>query len=95
MLSKVLTGAVDIIVEAEIFTTTDSLPALPNEAIVNLEDRHYVLIKTGEDTDGIKFDRMEIQVGETANGFTEIKKPGDFNKNSEFLVKGAFNLINE
>jgi cobalt-zinc-cadmium efflux system membrane fusion protein len=82
-------------VEAEIFTTTDSLPALPNEAIVNLEDRHYVLIKTGEDTDGIKFDRMEIQVGETANGFTEIKKPGDFNKNSEFLVKGAFNLINE
>jgi cobalt-zinc-cadmium efflux system membrane fusion protein len=82
-------------VEAEIFTTSDSLPALPNEAIVNLEDKHYVLIKTGEDTDGIKFDRKEIQVGKTANGFTEIKKPGEFNKNSEFLVKGAFNLIKE
>jgi len=82
-------------VEAEIFTTTDSLPALPKEAIVDLEDRHYVLLKTGEDTSGIKFDKKEIQIGKTANGFTEIKKPGDFNKNSEFLVKGAFNLINE
>ena len=82
-------------VEAEIFTATDSLPALPQEAIVDLEDRHYLLIKTGEDTDGIKFDRKEIQVGRTANGFTEIKNAGDFNENSEFLVKGAFNLINE
>jgi cobalt-zinc-cadmium efflux system membrane fusion protein len=82
-------------VEAEIFTTTDSLPALPNEAIVNLEDRHYVLIKTGKDTGGIKFDRKEIQVGKTANGYTEIKNAEDFNKNSEFLIKGAFNLINE
>ena len=82
-------------VEAEIFTTTDSLPALPQEAIVNLEDKQYVLIKTGEDPDGIKFDRKEIQVGKTANGFTEIKNAEDFNENSEFLVKGAFNLINE
>lgn len=82
-------------VESEIFTTTDSLPALPNEAIVNLEDRHYVLIKTGKDTGGIKFDRKEIQVGKTANGYTEIKNAEDFNKNSEFLINGAFNLINE
>lgn len=82
-------------VEAEIFTTTDSFPALPQEAIVNLEDRYYVLVKTGEDPEGIKFDRKEIQVGRTANGFTEIKNAKDFNENSEFLVKGAFNLINE
>lgn len=82
-------------VEAEIFTTTDSLPALPQEAIVDLEDRHYVLIKTGKQTDVIKFDRKEIQVGRTANGFTEIKNAADFDENSEFLVKGAFNLINE
>ena len=82
-------------VEAEIFTTTDSLSALPNEAIVDLENKHYILIKTGEDTGGIKFDEKEIQVGRTANGYTEIKNAEDFNKNSEFLVKGAFNLINE
>ena len=82
-------------VEAEIFTTSDSLPALPQEAIVNLEDRYYVLLKTGEDTEVIKFDRKEVQVGRTANGFTEIKNAEDFNENSEFLVKGAFNLIHE
>lgn len=82
-------------VEAEIFTTTDSLPALPNEATVNLEDKHYVLIKTGEDSDSLKFERREIQIGKTANGFTEIKNADDFTENSEFLVKGAFNLIKE
>ncbi|MGM1054816.1 MAG: efflux RND transporter periplasmic adaptor subunit [Bacteroidota bacterium] len=82
-------------VEAEIFTTTDSLPALPQEAIVNIDELHYVLVKTAEEPEGIKFDRKEIQVGKTANGFTEIKNAGDFNENSEFLVKGAFNLINE
>lgn len=82
-------------VEAEIFTTTDSLPALPQEAIVNIDELHYVLVKTAEEPEGIKFDRKEIQVGKTANGFTEIKNAGDFNENFEFLVKGAFNLINE
>ncbi len=82
-------------VEAEIFTTTDSLPALPQEAIVNIDELYYVLIKTDEDSEGIKFDRKQIQVGKTVNGFTEIKNAGDFNENSQFLVKGAFNLINE
>ncbi len=82
-------------VEAEIFTTTDSLPALPQGAIVNIEDLYYVLLKTQEDTQGIKFDRKEIQIGRTAKGFTQIKNAEDFNENSEFLVSGAFNLINE
>lgn len=82
-------------VEAEIFTTTDTLPALPQEAIVNIEDLHYVLVKTAEDTQGMKFDRKEVQIGKTANGFTEIKNAGDFKEDAEFLVKGAFNLINE
>ena len=82
-------------VEAEIFTTTDSLPALPQEAIVNIDELYCVLIKTDEDSEGIKFDRKQIQVGKTVNGFTEIKNAGDFNENSQFLVKGAFNLINE
>lgn len=82
-------------VEAEIFTTTDSLPALPQEAIVNIEDLYYVLLKMDEDAEGIHFDRVEIEVGRTANGYTQIKNAEDFNENSEFLVKGAFNLINE
>jgi len=41
------------------------------------------------------FERKEIQIGKTANGFTEIINYLNFNENSAFLVKGAFNLISE
>lgn len=82
-------------VEAEIFTATDSLPALPQEAIVNIEERYYVLIKTDEDPEALKFDIKEIRVGRTENGYTEIKNAEDFKENSKFLIKGAFNLIKE
>ncbi|PKP25377.1 MAG: efflux RND transporter periplasmic adaptor subunit [Bacteroidetes bacterium HGW-Bacteroidetes-2] len=82
-------------VEAEIYTSTDSLLALPNEAIVAINDKYFTLLKTKEDDQGMYFERKEIQIGKTANGFTEIINYLNFNENSAFLVKGAFNLISE
>ncbi|NCT17898.1 MAG: efflux RND transporter periplasmic adaptor subunit [Flavobacteriaceae bacterium CG_4_8_14_3_um_filter_34_10] len=80
-------------VEAEIYTKTDSLYALPNEAIVTLENKHYVLLKTNQDAKGVYFEKQEIQIGKSSKGYTEIKKSESIQENSELLIKGAFNLI--
>ena len=82
-------------IEAEILTATKNLPALPEEAVISLNENYYVLLKTEHDANVIMFERRFVKIGETKNGFVEILNAHDFNEKSEFLVKGAFNLISE
>lgn len=78
-------------IEAEILTSTASHPALPIEAIANIENDFYVLVKEG----GTTFKRKMVQVGASDNGYTQILNADDFDENTVFLTKGAFNLIKE
>ena len=45
--------------------------------------------------DSINFKRVLVKIGTTNNGFTQILNETDFEPNTEFLIKGAFNLITE
>lgn len=80
-------------VEAEILTSTVSEPSLPLEAVVEMENVFYVLLKTN--AKDLNFERKEVKVGRRENGRVAILNTEDFPVNSEFLVKGAFNLILE
>ena len=82
-------------VEARILTSTDSLPALPQEAVVNLEDDSFVLVKKSKNEDGISFERRQVSIGKSSGGYAEILNADAFDVNAEFLSKGAFNLISE
>ena len=82
-------------IEAEILTTTDTLPALPEEAVISLNENNYVLVKLEQDANVITFEKRFVKVGVTKDGFVEILNAHDFNKQDKFLVKGAFNLISE
>ncbi|RAJ24699.1 cobalt-zinc-cadmium efflux system membrane fusion protein [Gelidibacter algens] len=78
-------------IEAEILTTSAEHPALPSEAVANIDNDYFVLVKENTTT----FKRVLVKIGATNNGFTQILNAADFKPNMEFLTKGAFNLITE
>lgn len=78
-------------IEGEILTTSSKYPALPSEAVANIDNDFFVLVREKEKT----FKRVIVQVGTTQNGFTQILNADDFEPNTQFLTKGAFNLITE
>jgi len=82
-------------VEAEILTSSRLVNALPEAAVVNIDDKHFVLFQSSSDKETHSFEKREVQVGETQNAYTEISNGNTFNPTDLFLVKGAFNLINE
>jgi len=78
-------------IEAEILTTTKEHPALPVEAVANIDNDYFVLVKENE----TNFRRVLVKIGATNNGFIQILNADSFTPNTEFLTKGAFNLITE
>lgn len=78
-------------IEAEILTTTAEHPALPSEAVANIDNDFFVLVKE----DSTNFKRVLVKIGAINNGFTQILNATDFKANTKFLTKGAFNLITE
>lgn len=82
-------------VEAEIFTTSSAKASLPDDALVEVEGQYFTLILQDSTASGYTFQEREVKVGESSNGFVEVKNASDFAAGSRFLVKGGFNLIGE
>ena len=73
---------------AEVVVDRKNVPALPEEAIVLFESKHYVFVQTDER----KYEMTAVRTGASANGFQEIidwplaaQKP--------VVVKGAYTLL--
>lgn len=82
-------------VEARIFASSDSTSALPVNAVVSIEKKSYVLLKNESSKNKLEFDKVEVKVGQTNNGFIEILNANDFSENAQILTYGGFNLIKE
>ena len=78
-------------IEGEILTTTTAYPALPVEAIANIDNDYFVLVKEGE----TEFRRVLVIIGAANNEFIQIVNADKFKPDTEFLTKGVFNLITE
>lgn len=61
---------------------------LPDEAIVRFENKDYVFVET----ENKQFELVEVLIGNTENGFTEIIDAEKLN-NQNIAVKGAYNLL--
>ncbi|MBT8182847.1 MAG: efflux RND transporter periplasmic adaptor subunit [Eudoraea sp.] len=85
--------ALGMFVDAQIITESSQELALPNDAIITLDDRHYVLLTNSKQEDQYIFDQKEVTIGTSSNGYTRIKNTADFTENDQFLIKGAFSLI--
>lgn len=75
---------------AEIEVKNKKALALPSDAIVSFESKQYVYrVKTS-----LQFEMVEVAVGETENGFTEIVIPDSSNLSAEnFVIRGAYSLL--
>lgn len=82
-------------VEAEIMTSSHPAAALPEEAVVNIDEKFFVLVKKGSSSGNIELEKREVKTGLSHQGYIEITNSNEFTAGSEFLVKGAFNLIVE
>lgn len=82
-------------VEANILTTSQTKTALPQEALVEVDGKYFVLVLSASSDEGFTFLKKEIKIGSSNKGYVEILNSNDLKDNSEFLVKGAFNLIKE
>ncbi len=80
-------------VEAKILTATDTVLALPQEAIINVEDAYFVLRKKQSNSGSTAFEKVEVKVGDTAKGYTAILNADKLGEKANYLVKGAFYLI--
>ncbi|MGV8993923.1 MAG: efflux RND transporter periplasmic adaptor subunit [Flavobacterium sp.] len=78
-------------IEGEILTTSADYLALPSEAVANIDNDYFVLVKKDNNT----YKRTLVKIGAQNNGFTQILNASDFPAQTEFLVKGGFNLITE
>jgi cobalt-zinc-cadmium efflux system membrane fusion protein len=87
-----LTG---MFVEANIITDTFKAMALPNEAIITIDDIAYVLLLQKKEGNTYHFTQQQIEIGARYNTHTIIKNPERFTAKTHFLTKGAFNLISE
>lgn len=91
--SKLFTPGMYVV--AEIATESARHISLPEEAIVSMDNKYFVLVKEAGKAGEYKFHQVQVEPGETYNGQTEIRNPEAIEANAEILVKGAFGLINE
>lgn len=82
-------------VEATIYATSNSMAALPQNAVVEMDDKYYVLMLEDSTRTPYTFVQKEVIVGVSNPDFIEILNAKDFNSNATFLTNGAFNLITE
>jgi len=82
-------------VEARIMAGSQIKNALPNDAIVEIDQKYYALLLQGTENKVMNFKRVDIIPGKKDNQFTEVVNHSEFKSNSIFMTKGAFNLIKE
>lgn len=82
-------------VEAQIVTGTSNHFALPENAIVELDGVNYVLLIENENNNEYQLHSARVKVGATYLGYTIIENASEFEKESRFLTKGGFALLQE
>jgi membrane fusion protein, heavy metal efflux system len=80
-------------VEATIDIETSQHTVLPIEAVVTSDDEHFGLVKSSQNAQGYTFKKVKLTIGRSNNQWVEILNTSEFKPTDEFLVKGAFNLI--
>ena len=82
-------------VEAEIYATTASKVSLPQDALVDIEGKYYVLVLKSFTENEYTFMKREVKTGLSNEGKIEILNHQEFSEDAQFLVKGAFNIITD
>jgi cobalt-zinc-cadmium efflux system membrane fusion protein len=85
-------------VNAMINTSSDEVVAVPEESVVQFNEKAYIFIFNGTRQENGKtisdFTAIEVKKGTTDQGFTEITLPAGFDLlNVKVVVKGAYSVL--
>ncbi len=83
---------VGMFVEAQIETGHSISNALPSEAVIEEGEHNVVLVLEQETPEEYHFKSMEVTIGKSYKGFTEILSK-NISAKDKILIKGGFNLI--
>ena len=83
--------ATGMFIEADIVIGTSKQFSLPEDAVVDLEGKEYVLMLDSEDGEGYELHVIEVKVEANYNGFTSFKT--QLPKEGKFLTKGGYFLL--
>jgi membrane fusion protein, heavy metal efflux system len=96
--------------KAAVETGGAQVPALPDEAIINFQGKKYIFVvaadhaeesnesksaESEQHEEGTHFTMVEIEIGNSELGFTEVTLPENFNPESKIAVKGAYSLLSK
>lgn len=84
-------------VEAQILVDQQGLDTrkfmtLPESAVVEIEDRYYVLQLDSTDDQGYTFQKVEVQLGQVSTGLVEILSES-LSPKDQILVRGAYEAM--
>lgn len=83
--------SVGMFINADIVVGTSTHIALPDDAVVEFEGKHYVLLLNHEDAEGYTLQAIEVILESTYNGFTSFKT--QLPQDGKYLTKGGFVLL--
>lgn len=66
-----------------------TVPALPEEAIVKAEGKNVIFVAKTDRT----YEMVPVEIGATENGFTEVKLPENVPANAKIVTKGAYHVL--
>jgi cobalt-zinc-cadmium efflux system membrane fusion protein len=87
-----LTG---MFVNAGIITDSAFAKAVPNQAVVEVDEVFYVLVLDKIEGEVYYFKQVEVVVEKSYEGFMTVQSEAVFTPQTQFLIKGAFNLLGE
>ena len=69
--------------------------ALPDEAIIDYQGKKYIFVNTNGNApnEGYQFRMIEIEVGSSELGYTEVMLPDDYEKDLKVVTKGAYAIL--
>ncbi|HXU26301.1 MAG TPA: efflux RND transporter periplasmic adaptor subunit [Bacteroidia bacterium] len=81
-------------IKAVIEVGENKTASLPEKAIIQKDSKNYIFIKTaGNSKDGYTFKMIEVAIGVSEDGYTEVTVPQEVNSNSEVVINGAYDLL--
>ena len=82
----------NLFVESEIITSTDTVYALPSDAVTKTATGHVILVMQQQDENNYYFKKVEVKTGRMNKGYTEIP---DIPADGKILVRGGYNIVVE
>jgi cobalt-zinc-cadmium efflux system membrane fusion protein len=84
-------------VSASIDVGSQTMPAVPVDAIVKSDGKNYIFALVEEDnkSEVMHFQKVEVMTGITDLGYIEIKPLEEIKKNTKVVIKGAFYILSK